>query len=99
MHRTDVLNWLERLGARQVAINLQDSILPQADLRFLSVRNPEVQVHTFDPRLVVHFQKTRTSYCLFDWDAVHDIMCLVCLVSDQQTAATVVGRDCGIWRT
>lgn len=40
-----MLNWLERLGARRVAIDLQDSSLPQIDLRFLASRNPEIQVH------------------------------------------------------
>lgn len=43
-HRTDVLNWLERLGARQVAIDLQDSSLPQIDICQLSARSPDVQV-------------------------------------------------------
>ena len=40
-----MLNWLERLGARRVAIDLQDSSLPQVDLRFLASRHPEIQVH------------------------------------------------------
>lgn len=40
-----MLNWLERLGARRVAIDLQDSSRPQVDVRFLASRNPEIQVH------------------------------------------------------
>lgn len=39
-----MLNWLERLGARQVAIDMQDSSLPQIDVRQLSAHPPDVQM-------------------------------------------------------
>jgi len=39
-----VLNWLEKLGARQVAIDLPESSLPQVDISQLSAQTPEAQV-------------------------------------------------------
>ena len=86
-----MLNWLERLGARRVAIDLQDSSLPQIDLRFLASRNPEIQVHTCRLRSNVLMASALGWFC-----RVNGNMCLVCLGSDQQTAAAVADGYCHI---
>lgn len=46
-----MLNWLEKLGARQVAIDLPESSLPQVDISQLSAQTPEAQVG-FSARLI-----------------------------------------------
>ena len=46
--RNDVMNWLERLGARQVAIDLAEESLPRVDPSQLSALNTEPQVRVGD---------------------------------------------------
>jgi hypothetical protein len=93
MCRTDVLNWLERLGARRVAIDLQDSSLPQVDLRFLALRHPEIQVHPAGCAAMPGVCHALMASALGWFCRVSGNMCRG---SDQQTAAAVADGHCHI---